>query len=70
VFISFNKTIWWVFDRATIAGGCVPIMCRGTTKICDEESLMCSASEAAAVKEGHHRRQLVDGWPAGLHHRW
>jgi hypothetical protein len=45
VFISFNETIWWVFDRATIARVCVPILCRGTTKICDEESLICYASE-------------------------
>ena len=45
MFISFNETTWWVFDRATIAGVCVLIICRGTTKTCKESSLTCSASE-------------------------
>ena len=45
MFISFTETTWWVFDRATIAGVCVPIMCRETTKTCEEESLTCSTSE-------------------------
>jgi hypothetical protein len=45
VFISFNKTTWWVFERATIAGVFVPIMCRGTTETCEKKSLTCSARE-------------------------
>jgi len=43
--VSFNKTTWRLFDKATIAGVCVPIMCKGTTKTCEEESETCSASE-------------------------
>jgi hypothetical protein len=26
-----------MFDRATIAGVCVPIMCKGTTEACEKE---------------------------------
>jgi len=44
VFISFNKITWWVFDKATIAGVCVPIMCKKAVKTCEEESETCSAS--------------------------
>jgi hypothetical protein len=33
-----------VFDRATIAGVCVLIMCRGTIETCEKESLTCSVS--------------------------
>jgi len=45
VFVSFNETTCWVLDKAIITGVCVPIICRGTTKTCKKESLMCSASE-------------------------
>jgi len=45
VFVSFNETTWWVFERATIAGVCVLIMCRGTTETCEKESLTCSERE-------------------------
>jgi hypothetical protein len=44
VFISFNEITWWVFDKATIAGVCVPIMCKKTVKTCKEESETCFAS--------------------------
>jgi hypothetical protein len=33
-----------MFDRATIVGVCVPIMCRGTSEACEKESKTCSAS--------------------------
>jgi len=33
-----------VFDKAMVAGVCVPIMCRGTTETCEEKSETCSAS--------------------------
>jgi hypothetical protein len=42
--VSFNETNWRFFDKATIAGVCVPIMCKGTTKTCEEESETCSVS--------------------------
>jgi hypothetical protein len=43
VFLSFNETTWWVFERGTITGVYMPIMCRGMEKTCDKESLTCSA---------------------------
>jgi hypothetical protein len=42
--VSFNETIWRLFDKAMIARVCVPIMCKGTTKTCEEESETCSVS--------------------------
>jgi hypothetical protein len=44
VFVSFNETTWWVFDKVTIVGVCVPIMCRETTKTCEQELETFSAS--------------------------
>jgi hypothetical protein len=44
MFISFNETTWWVFDRATITRVCVSIIYRGITQACEKESETCSAS--------------------------
>ena len=44
MFISFNETTWWVFDKGTIAGVCVPMRGKGTAETCEEESETCSAS--------------------------
>ena len=45
MFVNFNETTWWVFDKETITGVCVPIRCRGKIEIYEEESKTCSASE-------------------------
>jgi len=44
VFVSFNETTWWVFDKETITGVCVPIRCGGKIEIYEEESKTCFAS--------------------------
>ena len=44
MFVSFNETTWWMFDKGMIIGVCVPIRGKGTTNICEEESETCSAS--------------------------
>jgi hypothetical protein len=44
VFVSFNETTWWVFDKGTIAGVCVPMRGKGTSETCEEELETCSAS--------------------------
>jgi len=53
-----------VFDRATIAGVCVPIICRGMTKTYEEESLMCSANEGCCC-EGRTPPPAACRWLAG-----
>jgi len=52
VFVSFNETTWWVFDKATIVGVCGPIICRGTAKTCEERHAL--QIEAVVVEERHH----------------
>jgi hypothetical protein len=49
MFISFNETIWWVFDKGTIAGVCVPIRCKGTIKTCSASGGCCCGGKTPAA---------------------
>ena len=44
MFVSFNETTWWVFDKGTIDEVCVPMRGKGTAETCEEESETCFAS--------------------------
>ena len=58
MFVSFNETIWWVFDRGTIAEVCVPKRDKGMTESWEEESDTCSTC-------GGWSQPTAGGWLAG-----
>ena len=64
MFVSFNETTWWVFEKGTIARVCVPIMCRGMTETSEKESLTCFASEGYCC-EGRAPPTTACRWLAG-----
>ena len=49
MFVSFNDTTWWVFDRGTIVVDCVPMRGKGTAEPAAGRGL---AGDDAAPVEG------------------
>jgi len=64
LFVSFNETTWWVFDKGTMTGVCVPMRGKGTAETCEEESETCSASEGCCWGE-KTPPAATGGWLAG-----